>query len=465
MPQGYLDSSIQGGALNPRGLPTRTRRTAFGAALAAVLGVLVLSGAIASVASATPLWLTPYNVSDPGQDGFEPEVVEDQSGNMMFVWTRSDGANLRIQSKFRAADGTWDATQTISDPSGDASEPQVAFDPSGNAIAVWNRFDGSKTRVQAAFRPSGGGFGTPQTLSGAGQNASNPQVSMDNSGNAVAVWERLDGVKLRIEAAVRPASGSFGATQILSDAGQDAFEPKVKAGPAVDNNAVAVWTRSDGAHLRVQSARRRDVIGYPRPKGGSPIHAALVPAYQACTSPNRTHGAPLAFGSCAPPVTSSSVLTIGTPDVNGFAANSVNSVTYKVLTGDARVDLSMTDIRNKPSGTDYTGRVLARVPVQITDRNNAAEIPETGTVQSTLLQFPADCVTTASTSVGSTCSLSTTVNAQIPGAIVDGQRSIWEFGQVEIRDAGPNGTGYAACPPTCGDGDESTFMREGIFVP
>jgi hypothetical protein len=201
--------------------------------------------------------------------------------------------------------------------------------------------------------------------------------------------------------------------------------------------------------------------------GATPVRASLVPAYQPCTASNRTHGAPLSYASCAPPVASSSVLTVGTPDAvgNGFAANSIDAITYKVISGDVRMDLSMTDIRNKPSGTDYTGRVLARVPLQITDRNNAAEAPETGTVQPIQLQFPVDCVTTASTSIGSTCDNTTTVNAVIPGAVLDNQRSIWELGQVEIRDAGPNGTGYASCPPTCGDGDESAFMRQGIFIP
>jgi hypothetical protein len=37
---------------------------------------------------------------------------------------------------------------------------------------------------------------------------------------------------------------------------------------------------------------------------------------------------------------------------------------------------------------------------------------------------------------------------------------------VEVRDAGPNGTGYGSgCPSACGDGDEQTFMRQGVFVP
>ena len=32
--------------------------------------------------------------------------------------------------------------------------------------------------------------------------------------------------------------------------------------------------------------------GYPRPAGATPMRASLVPAYNQCTSPNRTHGPP-----------------------------------------------------------------------------------------------------------------------------------------------------------------------------
>ena len=63
--------------------------------------------------------------------------------------------------------------------------------------------------------------------------------------------------------------------------------------------------------------------GYPRPKGATPSRVSLVPAFRQCTSPNRTHGAPLASQSCAPPVQSSSFLTIGSPDANGAPANSI----------------------------------------------------------------------------------------------------------------------------------------------
>jgi hypothetical protein len=434
--------------------------------------------ALPAAAHATPTFLSAINLSAPGQDAFEPHVAVDSSGNNLAVWTRYDGTNTRIQALMRTPNGTFGPIETISLAGRDASAPNVAFDPSGNALAVWTQFDGANARIHAAFRPAGGSFGSPassdQTISAAGGSADAPSVSFDSSGDAVAVWERGNGTNLAVQAAVRPASGSFGSPQTLSDPGQDAFEPQGAAGPNVDDNAVAIWTRFDGTKLRAQSSRRRDVPGYPRPKGATPMIMALVLAYNACGTSNRTHGPPFSSPSCNPPVKSSSVLTVGTLDANGFTANSISSVRFDAILGngnntvddaDVRVRVSMTDIRNSPSGTDYAGRVLLRVPLQITDRNNAAETPEPATAQTLALQLPVDCTTTIDTSIGATCSVSTSLDAVVPNTVTEGMRSIWEVGQAEVKDAGPNGTGYASCPPTCGDGDESAFMHEGIFTP
>ena len=70
-----------------------------------------------------------------------------------------------------------------------------------------------------------------------------------------------------------------------------------------------------------------------------------------------------------------------------------------------------------------------------------------------------------SSATGSGCALATTADALVPGLVPEGKRTIWQLGQVEVYDAGPNGTGYASCPPTCGNGDEAQFMRQGVFVP
>lgn len=444
-----------------------------GAALALAAALLFFAP---GVARATPTFLTGVNLSAAGQDAFEPQVAVDQLGNTIAVWTRSDGANLRIQTASRTPTGAWTAAQNVSDAGRDASAPDVAFDGSGNALAVWTQASGVNRRVQAAFRPAGGTFGSSIAVSPAGGDADEPTLSFDQAGRSLVVWDRWDGTALRVQAVVRSsgAGGTFGAVQTLSDAGRDGFEPKVDAGPAVDANGVVVWTRSDGANLRVQSARRQDVAGFPRPRGASPIRVPLVVAYDSCSSPNRSHGAPLSYGSCSPPLQSSSVLTVGTPDANGSAANLIGSVSFRAIAGDpttvadeADVELraQITDVRNKPSGSDYVGRVLVSTTLQLTDNSNASETPAPGTLQKIPYEFPVDCVATADTSIGSTCSFVGRADSLVPGTVIEGRRAIWEIGQVTVKDAGPNGTGYSACPPTCGDGDESTFLREGVFAP
>jgi hypothetical protein len=224
-------------------------------------------------------------------------------------------------------------------------------------------------------------------------------------------------------------------------------------------------------------------VAYARPKGASPMRASLVPGYDECTAPNRVHGPPLDEPSCNPPAQSSSTLTVGTPDANGAAAQSVSSLRMAVIPGEPsttvdEADVSLQVIANDvrcagataacPSGqgSDYTGKVLARATVRITDKANGPGEDENGTMVDTQLEMPVTCVGTAASTVGSTCALNTTLDALIPGAVRESSRAIWQLGQTTVLDAGPNGSGYGSgCPSSCGDGDEQTFLRQGIFVP
>jgi hypothetical protein len=439
--------------------------------------ISVAALAWAAPAPATPLFLSPINISDAGEDAFEPQVVVDQSGNEHHVWTRWDGSNTRIQYRMRDQAGNFDPVQTLSASGENASQPDLDVDDAGDVVAVWTRSYGALLRVEAAGKPAGGSFGAVQTVSASGRTADRPHVSIDDAGKAAAIWILYDsgnsgtGV---IQSAVRPAGGNFGGVQTVSAEGQVTSEPQVDSGPAVDANAVLIWVRSDGTKGRVQSSRRKDVTGFARPKGATPLRVSLVPAYNTCAASNRTHGPPLAFASCNPPARSSGPLTVGSPDANGFAANSVAFVRYSVLGGDASsppdeadisISVGVTDVRNHPSGSDYSGRLLVTAPLRITDNMNSLETPEPGTTQEQPLEFPVQCTVTVDTTRGGECNLTTTYDALIPGAVTERQRAIWALGQVQVKDAGPNGTGYASCPPTCGDGDETVFLRQGIFVP
>ena len=218
---------------------------------------------------------------------------------------------------------------------------------------------------------------------------------------------------------------------------------------------------------------------HPRPIGASPLRASMVPAYNACATPNRTHGPPLAFPSCNPPVQSSTNLTIGSPDANGAAANSVGFIKIAVIVGapgppddsDVNLTASATDIRckagvaacgsaNAADGADYTGELEGTAQIRISDHWNAVA-PGGGPDAATVIDIPfpviTGCAATASTAIGSTCTITTTANAVVPGAVKDKKRAIVEIGQVQVFDGGPDGV--AATDPN------TLFSVQGIFIP
>src|SRR5205807_575598 len=88
----------------------------------------------------------------------------------------------------------------------------------GGALAIWDRSDGSNNIVQSSYRPAGGAFGTPVDLSGTGRPAAQPQVAFDASGNALAIWDRLNFSNNQIVQAAFGASalGIPPSTQTLS---------------------------------------------------------------------------------------------------------------------------------------------------------------------------------------------------------------------------------------------------------
>ena len=129
---------------------------------------------------------------------------------------------------------------------------------------------------------------------------------------------------------------------------------------------------------------------HPRPKGATPLRVSVVPAYNQCAAPNRTHGPPLAFPSCNPPVQSSTAITVGSPDANGAAANSEGFVKLEVIVGvpgppddsDVGITANVTDVRckagttacgsaNAADGADYTGGLQGNATIRITDHFNA----------------------------------------------------------------------------------------------
>jgi len=246
---------------------------------------------------------------------------------------------------------------------------------------------------------------------------------------------------------------------------------------------VTVWGLAALCLLTTASAE----ASHPRPKGATPTRMSLVPAHAACSASNRMHGPPLAFASCSPPAQNSAQATVGTPDAFGGAANSNSHLRLRVVLcqsncpdddSDILIDIALNDVRCVPTGArcgtanatgpaDYSGEMRFSFTFRLTDHWNAIA-PGGGTDAATVQdftiehdeipQFPGPCVQTGSTSTGSTCGWSTSLNAVIPGSVKGAKRSVWELGAVRIFDGGPDGDGDTAA-------DNTVFARPGLFIP
>jgi hypothetical protein len=194
--------------------------------------------------------------TDNAGSAYFSRVAIDASGNAVAVWHQSDGTRYNTWANRYAAGSGWGTAQLIeTDNAGDAGFPQVAVDASGNAVAVWQQWDGSRTNIWANRYAVGSGWGTPELIEtdNAGD-AAFPQVAVDASGNAVAVWHQSDGTHSNIWANRYAAGSGWGMAQLIeTDNAGNAYSPQV----AVDasGNAVAVWHQSDGTHSNIWANR------------------------------------------------------------------------------------------------------------------------------------------------------------------------------------------------------------------
>jgi hypothetical protein len=157
-------------------------------------------------------------------------------------WTEGFLSHRVVQAAFRPAGGEW---QTPVDLSEDLSEnwrwepyePQVAIDEQGDALVVWSRGYGESGGVMSGFKPSGGAWQAPVELSPPGTSDGDAQVAFDGQGNALAVWDGEDGT---VQSESKPAGGAWQGPVDIGHGGgpQVAFDER--------GDALAAWVGADG---------------------------------------------------------------------------------------------------------------------------------------------------------------------------------------------------------------------------
>lgn len=204
----------------------------------------------------TPLssWGSPELLEmDNSSDAQYPQVAVDEIGIGISVWSQSDGTRQNIWANAYTPNLGWSGAELIEvDNLGDARSPQIDFDSRGNAIAVWFQSDGSQNSIWANRYDALSGWGTAELIeSDFAFTNRDPQIAVSANGNAVVVWEQWDGSRDNVWANYFSIESGWGTAENLESMSN--FESDLNPQVAIDEfgNAIAIWRQSDGTRYNI----------------------------------------------------------------------------------------------------------------------------------------------------------------------------------------------------------------------
>lgn len=228
-----------------------------------------------------------WSAPEPAPGGGCPSLAVDAEGNVVAVWTATQGGRTVVLAQVRTLSGRWLRGQRISAADADASSARVvaggrtfvaawaseqddgvsllaaqgrlrfgqaqrvgkatvaasvrlAANTGGDAVVGWSGFDHGRTTVLVAVRPAVGRWQAPQTLASSSRSAGISALAIDDRGNVLAAWSK-DFVGYT---SFRPAGGRFGAPRLLArEAGASAL------GFDAQGNALVAWVDRDHAAM------------------------------------------------------------------------------------------------------------------------------------------------------------------------------------------------------------------------
>jgi hypothetical protein len=203
-----------------------------------------------------------------GISGGRPQIACNASGYAIIVWEQSDGTRTNIWANRYEPNAGWTSAVLIESCSGNANYPQITLNYSGQAVAVWQQYDGARNNICANQYVPGAGWGPEMQIESSSRQAGNPCIAMNKRGKAITVWEEYDGSGFCSSWSNCYITGTGWGTPIqIQTTLADAERPQV----ALDNggNAISVWKYWDGTRTdscAVCATYYTPNIGWDNPK-------------------------------------------------------------------------------------------------------------------------------------------------------------------------------------------------------
>ena len=305
---------------------------------------------LTSTRSMTSAWSVPVELSPPATSAQDISLAGNRSGTVVATW--HDVTSVRAAIR---AGGAWGPADVLASPAGTGSLADIGratVDSSGNATALWSRYDGSAWRVETASRPAGQPWQLPATTLSEDVNGSaQPVLSGNAAGASAATWRQSDGSNVRIAAAIRPAGGSWPPSPVLiSTAGTESESASV----VIDSTGLAASVWLEGGFQGVARAAFSDGIAPTAtvtspPDGATYQQGSVVVADYSCADDVSGQ-----LASCEGPVPDAAPIATSTAGSASFTVTAIdragNTTTathsYTVEAAPALAITNLTEVSN-----------------------------------------------------------------------------------------------------------------------
>ena len=198
-------------------------------------------------------------------DADHPKIALDASGNALVVWGQSEDSRFSRTGRSniwtnRYTPGNGWATAKLNDANNARLTvgAEIAMNAIGNAMAVWFQSNGRQSNIWANRYTPGIGWGTPELIETDNVgDAMHPKIAMDADGNTLAVWRRSVDGRFSIRTNRYIPGRGWSKAAALNEYGNTGVDDHPQIAMNASGNAIAVWQHSDGTRQKVWFASYR----------------------------------------------------------------------------------------------------------------------------------------------------------------------------------------------------------------
>lgn len=194
-------------------------------------------------------WGKAQKIETENQGSVEPPVLAiDPKGNVMALWSQWDGVRSnQWGNRYLVGSGWGKAEKVENEDFGNVDKPVLVVDLSGNVTAVWPQWNGKRSDQWSNRYTVGSGWGQAKKLGREGLgHVNNPVLTVDTTGNVMAVWRQWNGSRNNLWSNRYRVGTGWGSAEKLEYETSGNSSGDIVLAVDSTGDISAVWTQSDG---------------------------------------------------------------------------------------------------------------------------------------------------------------------------------------------------------------------------